>query len=597
MNTISLRNSGPSSAQPPLSFSLIGLLRWKTDFIYLMNASRTVRHAMVWVPSLYLAMGIPFNVINGTASTMYKSLGVSDGQNTVALGSIIIAWSLKPLWAAFLDMYRTKKFFVIAMEALLAVLFAGVAMSLPLPGFFQVSIAILWVAAFASSTQDICGDGIYLTALEKRTQASFAGIQGTFWNLGKVLATGILISGMEKLSNAQGWAQQKMWAAVWITAACAMVLFALYHWFMLPQGSTTDRPANAQQALGDFLASATTFFHKRAFWGMIAFVFLYRLGEGLLMVEGKLFLQSTIASGGLGLTAGQVANIDAVWGTIAAITGGLLGGLYLGKMGLKRALPFLGLCLNIPHFTFVYLSHFGAARHGLDYSTIAILVSIEKFGYGFGFIGNMVYMMQQIAPGRCTMTHYAFATALMNFVLAPTTMISGPLAEWLGFSTFFVVVMFASVPSVYAAWKAPFPLGGEDNKDTEPVSSDATITVDDPTRLSPAERSVQLLAGRASIYAMINILVILLLDAHFLGQLQGKEAGTGRTQFLLLVAAAVFKLFLSVRAYHYAGRALVESASIGETAYARNARGARIATLICALATVLIVAVGAKLAL
>jgi hypothetical protein len=136
MNTISLRNSAPSSAQPPLSFSLIGLLRWKTDFIYLMNASRTVRHAMVWVPSLYLAMGIPFNVINGTASTMYKSLGVSDGQNTVALGSIIIAWSLKPLWAAFLDMYRTKKFFVIAMEALLAVLFAGVAMSLPLPGFF-----------------------------------------------------------------------------------------------------------------------------------------------------------------------------------------------------------------------------------------------------------------------------------------------------------------------------------------------------------------------------------------------------------------------------------------------------------------------------
>ena len=147
------------------------------------------RNAMFWVPSLYLAMGIPFNVINGTASTMYKSLGISDGQNTVALGSIIIAWSLKPLWAAFLDMYRTKKFFVLAMELLIAVLFAGVAMSLPLPGFFQVTIALLWVAAFASSTQDICGDGIYLTALDKKTQASFAGIQGTFWNLGKVLAT------------------------------------------------------------------------------------------------------------------------------------------------------------------------------------------------------------------------------------------------------------------------------------------------------------------------------------------------------------------------------------------------------------------------
>ena len=103
----------------------------------------SVRNAVFWVPSLYLAMGIPFNVINGTASTMFKSLGVSDSQNTVALGSVIIAWSLKPLWAAFLDMYRTKKFFVLTMEVLIAVLFAGVAMALPMPGFFKITIALL----------------------------------------------------------------------------------------------------------------------------------------------------------------------------------------------------------------------------------------------------------------------------------------------------------------------------------------------------------------------------------------------------------------------------------------------------------------------
>jgi PAT family beta-lactamase induction signal transducer AmpG len=541
-------------------------------------------------------MGIPFNVINSTASSMYKSLGVSDSQNTVALGGVIIAWSLKPLWAAFLDMYRTKKFFVIAMELLMPLLFAGVAMSLPLPGYFQISIALLWVASFASSTQDICGDGIYLTALDKKTQANMAGVQGMFWNLGKVLATGVLISGMEGIANSHGWSLQKMWSGVWIVTAITMALFAVYHLFLLPTGSIAHRPHSTKQVLEDFAGSAKTFFHKRAFWGMIAFVFLYRLGEGLLMVEGKLFMQSTTASGGLGLTAGQVANIDAVYGTVAAIAGGLLGGLFLGKIGLKKALPLLGLCLNIPHFTFVYMSHYGATNHGLAYSVVVTMVTIEKFGYGFGFIGNMVYMMQQFAPGRCTMTHYAFATALMNFVLAPTTMISGPLAEWLGFSTFFLVVMFASVPSVWAACAAPFPLEGDEHKgssDDEAVG--IFITPDDPTRLSEAEQKVQRTAGRASVYAMINILVILILDAKFLGSLQGKASGNGRIEFGLLVGCALFKFFLSLRTYKFARQAWAESSACPGNAYLANARGAKIATWICAAVTAVILFAGYKL--
>ncbi|MBK9992292.1 MAG: MFS transporter [Verrucomicrobia bacterium] len=550
-----------------------------------------LKHPLFWVPTLYLAMGIPFNVINSTASSMYKSLGVSDGQNTVALGSVIIAWSLKPLWAAFLDMYRTKKFFVVLMELLMPLLFIGVAMSLPLPGYFQISIAMLWVASFASSTQDICGDGIYLTAIDKKTQANLAGVQGMFWNLGKVLATGVLISGMESLSTHQGWSTQKMWSGVWVVVAITMVLFAVYHYFVLPTGSIAHRPQSTKQVMEDFLGSATTFFHKRAFWGMIAFVFLYRLGEGLIMVEGKLFLQSSTESGGLGLTAGQVANIDAVYGTVAAIAGGILGGMFLGKLGLKKALPILGLCLNIPHFTFVYLSHYGAAGHGLDYSIVVTMVSIEKFGYGFGFIGNMVYMMQQFAPGRCTMTHYAFATALMNFVLAPTTMISGPLAEWLGFSTFFVVVMFASVPSVWAAYKAPFPLDGDTEK-TKTEPSGIVITPDDPSRLTDAEQTVQRSAGRASTYAMLNILMLLLADAKILGSLQGKPEGAGQIQFGFLLASAALKIYLTMLTLKHAKIAAAQAQPIGETSYLGNARGAKVATIICALVTVAVLTFG-----
>jgi PAT family beta-lactamase induction signal transducer AmpG len=540
----------------------------------------SVLRLLLWIPSLYFAMGIPYNVINSTAVRMYKSLGFPDSQITVAVGSIGIAWSLKPLWAAFLDMYRTKKFFVISMEVLCGLLFAAIAMSLTAPGFFQISIALFWVAAFASSTQDICADGLYLSSVDKTNQSRFAGLQGTFWVLGKVLASGLLISVLFALKDAYSWSDQVMWRNVMLTCATTMGILALYNFFALPPGEITKRPTSLNEVASNFLSSAITFFHKREFWGMIAFVFLYRLGEGLILMVGQLFMQGSTAQGGLGLTAGQVSDIDSIYGTAAGIMGGLLGGVFIGKMRLSRSLWFLGLCLNVPHFTFVFLSHYAAAGHSLDYSTIVTMVSIEKFGYGFGMVGNMIYMMQQLAPGRCTMTHYAFATALMNLVIVPTAMISGPLADWLGFSTFFVVVMFASVPSVLVAWRAPFPQK-EDDQVTDDKAPNAMITLDDPSRLNAVETKVQQISGRASIYAMANIFIILLVNTQIIGTLQGHAPGTGKPQFLGLLILMVVQVFFARRTLANAKEAIAIAGPTGEKHYSRNARGAKIATYLC----------------
>jgi PAT family beta-lactamase induction signal transducer AmpG len=579
------------------------------------------RHPLLWVPTLYLAMGIPFNVImSGTAANMYKSLGYSNAEITIALGSIGMAWSLKPFWAAFLDMYRTKKFFVLLMELVLASLFVGVAMSIPTGGFFQVSLALLWVAAFASSTQDICADGVYLTSLNKPTQAKFAGVQGMFWVSGKVLATGGFIFTMTRLQSAFGWSEHRMWQGVMCACAAAMLLLFAWHYWFLPTGSVTDRPKSIGAVFEDFGHTAVTFFHKRAFWGMIAFVCLYRLGEGLILMEGQLFLRSATAEGGLGLSAGQVSEIDAVFGTAATIVGGLLGGWFAGKMGLSRSLWILGLCLNIPHLTYVALSHVAAAGEGASYSFIASMVSIEKFGYGFGMVGNMIYMMQQIAPGRRTMTHYAFATALMNLMLVPTNMISGPLAELLGFSTFFVVVMFASIPSVWAAFKAPFPLKAEEEKPAEVGAGNGheVITVDDPTRLTPGELTVQRIAGRASMFAILHVLALLVLDAMVLGWLHGNMHGSapgfvakfflfagglipgatvtaGQMFYAVLVACALFKLWLSWEVVSTSRTAIAEADAIGEKNYRGNARGAIVATIVSLLLGAAVLYFGVKL--
>jgi PAT family beta-lactamase induction signal transducer AmpG len=483
---------------------------------------------------------------------------------------------------------------VLTMELLCGFLFAAIAMAVSEPGFFQIAIALLWVAAFASSTQDICADGIYLNSLDKPGQARLAGLQGAFWVLGKVLATGLLISVLFKLQASQGWSEQLMWRNVMLSCAATMGLLAAYHVFMLPSGNAAGseaeiaarRPSSAGQVWSEFLATATTFFHKRAFWGMIAFVFLYRLGEGLILMEGQLFLQGSKAQGGLGLSAGQVSDIDAVYGTIASIIGGLLGGAFAGKLGLRRSLWILGLCLNVPHITFLIMSHYAAAGQGMDYSAIVTLVSIEKFGYGFGMVGNMIYLMQQLAPGRSTMTHYAFATALMNLVLVPTAMISGPLAEWLGFSTFFLVVMFASVPSIIAAWRAPFPQQEENEGKGKSLLEIGTggpqLTLDDPSRLNAVEQDVQRIAGRASMFAMLSILTILIVDAKVLGSLQGAAPGAGMTQLLVLLALLLPKAFFARRTFTFAAQAAAVAALGAEQNYLGNAKGAKIATLICA---------------
>jgi len=552
-----------------------------------------LQHAAFWVPSLYLAMGIPYNVVNGTAVRMYKSLGYSDSVITVAVGSIGIAWSLKPLWAAFLDMYRTKKFFVLAMEWLSGLLFAAIALALSGPGFFGTSIALLWVAAFASSTQDICADGVYLESLDKPAQARYAGLQGAFWVLGKVLATGVLISVLDAQKSRFGWNETRLWQAVMLACAASMGLLALYHHWRLPAGARRSLPAGgAAAAAREFLHSAATFFHKRAFWGMIAFVFLYRLGEGLILMEGQLFLQGGVAHGGLGLSAGEASQIDAIYGTLAGIIGGLIGGWTAGRLTLQRSLWALALALNVPHFTYVLLSQWAAAGHGVPYGTIATLVVIEKFGYSFGMVGNMIYMMQQLAPGRSTMTHYAFATSLMNLMLVPTAMISGPLAEHFGFAAFFVIVMFASVPSVWAAWRAPFPLPATDLVDLQ----GNVVTDDDPSRLTLRQRRTQRIAGRASIYAMLQLLLILIVDTRILGQMQAQDGGSGVVLLAALGLCALLKSWLCGKTWRWARLARRVGGGIDLHAYRRNARGALAASGLAGIASVVVLVVGCGLA-
>jgi PAT family beta-lactamase induction signal transducer AmpG len=237
------------------------------------------------------------------------------------------------------------------------------------------------------------------------------------------------------------------------------------------------RAGSGRDALKTFGVSLIAFFQKKKIWGMLAFVFLFRSAEGLLLIEAPLFMQAAVAEGGLGLSLTQKGVIDGLISITVSLAGGLLGGVFIAKYGLKKSLFFMALCINVPNLCFVYLSQIvsadimaEAARAAallqpgdpapaspFSMTTIATLVTLEKFGYSFGFVANMLYMMQQMSPGKYHMTHYAFCTAIMNLVLVPLQMISGPMADHFGYKTFFIIVCFAAIPSLIAAWFAPFP--------------------------------------------------------------------------------------------------------------------------------------------
>ncbi len=412
-------------------------------------------HPALWVPSLYFAMGTPMVTVSAVSAIMYKNLGLTNAQIAFYTGSMYLPWVVKPLWSPVVEMFRTKKFFVLAMELVMAVTLGCVALALRLPDPVVWTLVFFWITGFASATQDIAADGVYISSMTHREQALYVGVQGVFWNLGRVIATGLLVTFTGKLHDDLGYGWPQAWTVVMVILAAVMGASCLWHLKFLPTGGrAADAPGSVAAAARLFADAFVSFFRKKSIWMMIAVAYFYRFGEGLIERIGPLFLLDTRAVGGLGLSNSQLGTINGTYGTIAFILGALLGGVFSARMGLRSALFVLVLALNIPHLTYLYLSQ----TRPESLAVIALAVTIEKFGYGFGSVGHMLYMMQQMAPGSYKTAHYALATGVMGLCMMSTGMVSGRLQEAVGYQTFFVIVMAASVVPLYFAWKAPFPV-------------------------------------------------------------------------------------------------------------------------------------------
>ena len=414
----------------------------------------TYKNPFLWVPSSYLAMGLVYVTVGSVANIMFKNMGMPNDQAAFWSSLLGFPYTFKFLWAPALELYKTKKFFVILMQFAIAAALVGVALSLKLGGANWVGPALTLIAitAVLGATQDIGTDGVYVTTLTPKDQAKYLGFQSMCWNGGALLAKGPFVS-VSGVLNESTHSYATAWTIIMFAMGALVFLAALYHSRMLPSGGkAVDAPKSFGEAMASFGHAFVTFFQKKDVLRLVAFAFFYRFGYGLLDKMGPLFLIDSPANHGLGLTNQQIGFIYGTFGSGAFIVGSLLGGWIVSRSGLKKTLLFLCLCINVPNVTFLFLSQALPTNTYL----ITVIVTIEQLGWGIGAVGHMIYMMQQIAPGPYKTAHYTFATALMGACMMTTGAVSGFIQKALGYQWFFVVVLLAALPSLVATLLAPF---------------------------------------------------------------------------------------------------------------------------------------------
>lgn len=406
---------------------------------------------LTWVPTGYLAMGTVYVLVTLASTVMYKNLGRSNAE-AAAFGSLLgLPYTVKFLWAPSLELRRTKRFFVVATQVALAVLVALAAFGLVLSSFVAVTFALFMLAALLGATQDIATDGVYVTSLNREGQAKFTGVQSLCWSIGPILVTGLFIRWTGMLHEGQGWSYAQAWQAVLGVIAVMLLVLAGYHRVLMPPGAPSD------EAQAGFLDAFRSLLRKPEVGMMLAFAFLYRLSQGLLDKIGPLFMIEAREAGGLGLSQALFGDINGTYGTIGFLVGSLLGGFLVARRGLQPTLFGLCLAINVPNATYIWLSLAQPSSVGV----ITTVVVLEKLFFGIGAVGHMIYLMQQLAPGRYQTAHYAFGTGLMGLCMTATGLVSGVLQEWMGYRGYFVFVMVATIPSFIVTMRAPFVHGAE----------------------------------------------------------------------------------------------------------------------------------------
>lgn len=439
------------------------------------GASASKSHPWAWVPSLYFAEGIPYFVVNVISVTLFKRLGMSNGDLALYTSLLYLPWVIKPLWSPVVDVFKSKRWWILVMQAIITVSFALLALSVS-PDVFGLSLVIFYVIAFASATHDIAADGFYMLALGEQEQSLFVGIRSTFYRISSVFGQGVIVVVAGLLEERMG-SIPSAWKVTLLLCGALFALLTLWHCRSLPKvernlagGHDSDRkaadagameakaadempepcvPVSGKSALhrggwGDMWRVWKTFFMKDGVWLALAFMLLYRLPEALSVKMLTPFLLDPPEAGGLGLSTAQSGLVYGTAGVIALTIGGILGGVYAARKGLRKSMWIMALSLALPCAVYLFLALVQPERMWIVYACVVL----DQFGYGFGFTAYMLYMMK-FAEGEFVTSHYAICTAFMALSMMIPGLFAGWMQEALGYVGFFIIVMICCLATVF----------------------------------------------------------------------------------------------------------------------------------------------------
>ena len=414
----------------------------------------------LWVPTLYFAEGIPYFIVNVISVTMFKRLGMGNAALAAYTSMLYLPWVIKPLWGPLVDIVRSKRWWIVTMQAVMTVAFALLALSVPhISTLLAVTLILFYITAFASATHDIAADGYYMIALDPHRQSLFVGIRSTFYRIASVFGQGVIVVLAGVLETRLGDIP-RAWELTLLLCSAMFALVTIYHHFVLPRTEELsadpasrdavagkDAESSAEKSTGASLRGFgevfASFFRKPQVWIAIVFMLLYRLPEALSVKMLSPFMLDPVEAGGLGLSTVESGLVYGTVGVIALTVGGILGGLFAARYGLKRSLWPMALSLALPCAVYLYMS----IAQPQDIWQVYLCVAFDQFGYGFGFTAYMLYMMY-FSEGPSKTSHYALCTAFMALSMMVPGLFAGLLQEALGYTGFFILVMVCCLATV-----------------------------------------------------------------------------------------------------------------------------------------------------
>jgi PAT family beta-lactamase induction signal transducer AmpG len=405
------------------------------------------RNPWQWIPTLYFAEGIPYVVVMSAAVAMFKLLGISNADIAFYTSWLYLPWVVKPLWSPLVDLFKRKRWWIVATQWVIGCSLAAIGLSLPGPDFFRYTLIFLWLMAFSSATHDIAADGFYMIALSEREQSFFVGIRNTFYRLASATGQGLIVVLAGFLARpAMLGDRQQAWAATFGVLALLFVALAVCHGRVLPRPAGDVSVRHGNNPLRAFFDTFVSFVRKPGIGAALAFMLLFRFAEAQLVKMASPFLLDTRIDGGLALSAETYGIVYGSIGVIALTVGGILGGILVSRGGLRRWFWPMVLAMNLPNLAYVYL----AAAQPESLWTIGACVSIEQFGYGFGYTAYTLYLIL-FSNGENKTAHYALCTGLMALGMMIPGMFSGEIQEAVGYTKFFIWVVLCTIPSFAAA--------------------------------------------------------------------------------------------------------------------------------------------------